>query len=67
MEFEKNMGKVSFGFGTMTAAGKGKLSDAEKIPADRSPQSIAKNALKTGLKAGALTAAFMLRHRAKKK
>ncbi len=68
MEYEKNSGKFSFGFGTAKTAGAGTLDKAVDAPDVRTrydKKAIAKNAAK----AAAVSALVILKHkhRAKKK
>lgn len=54
MEYEKNKEKFSFGFGSTRVAGKGKLSDSQRITAKLSRKAVVKKAVVTGVKAMAV-------------
>ncbi len=66
MEFEKNLGNFSFGFGNEKTAGKGKLSDAVKIKSRPDAKAVRKKNIENGLKAGAAVAALLVTHSMKK-
>lgn len=61
MEYEKNTGKFSFGFGTDRTAGVGKLSDIQKIPAKYSKKAIVEKAVTAGVQAMAVAAVVGLK------
>ena len=63
MEYEKNTGKFSFGFGTARTAGVGKISDIQKIQVKHSNKVIAKKAVIAGLQAMATIAVIGLKIR----
>lgn len=54
MEYEKNNGKFSFGFGSTKVAGKGRLSGAVPITERLSGKAVAKKAVSAGLQAMAV-------------
>ncbi|MBR0142267.1 MAG: hypothetical protein IJM19_08475 [Ruminococcus sp.] len=63
MEFQKDKGNFSFGFGTAKTAGKGNLSGVSGKATKKQKLS----AVKTAVKAGSLAAVLLIKHNMKKK
>lgn len=61
MEYEKNTEKFSFGIGSTRVAGKGRLSDSQKIMAKYSGKTLAKKAVVAGVQAMAVAAVVGLK------
>ncbi len=67
MEFEKNKGNFSFGFGTMKTAGAGNLSETQEVPKDIKTKHNPKEIAASAVKAAALAGLVILKHKMKKK
>ncbi len=67
MEFEKNKDNFSFGFGSVTTAGKGNLSDAQEVPKSIKTRHDVKGIAASAAKAAALTGLILLKHKVSKK
>lgn len=67
MEYQKDFGNFSFGFGTAKTAGKGDLCKTEEIPRSMKYKHDAKAILKSVLKVTAFTGLVCLSRRRKKK
>ena len=65
MEFEKNTGNFSFGFGTMTAAGSGTIDKAVEAPKNVRTKYDKKVIAKNAAKAAVLSAAVIFKHKRK--
>lgn len=67
MEYQKDLEKLSFGFGSLKTAGNGNLSNAEEVPAEIKTKHNKKEIAATAAKAAALTGLILLRHKIKNK
>lgn len=67
MEFEKSGEKFQFGFGSMTAAGKGNVTNPQPVPKEIKTKHDTSAVAKSAVKAAVLSAAVLIRHRSKKK
>ncbi|MDE5861446.1 MAG: hypothetical protein K2H28_04555 [Ruminococcus sp.] len=61
MEYRKTGEKFSFGIGTVSTAGIGKLSDGKKITGRCSAKTIAERAVTAGIQAMAVTGVIILK------
>ncbi len=67
MEYQKDFGKFSFGFGTAKTAGRGDLAHSEEVPRFMKYKPDLKAILKTGAKAAAVAGIVCLGRRRKKR
>ncbi len=63
MEFEKNKGNFTFGGGSLTAAGKGNLTNAVEVPKSIKTKRDVKGIAVTAAKAAALTGLVLIKHK----
>ena len=66
MEFEKTGEKFQFGFGSVTAAGNGNVTNAQPVPKEIKTKHDTKAIAKSAVKAAVLSAGVLLKHGKKK-
>lgn len=67
MEFEKTGEKFQFGFGSMTAAGNGNVTNDQPVPKEIKTKHNTEAIAKSAVKAAVLSAAVLIKNRKKKK
>ena len=66
MEYEKSGKNFQFGFGSMTAAGTGNITNAQNVPKEIKTKYDKKSIIRSAAKASIHSAAVILKHKSKK-
>lgn len=67
MEYERSGKNFQFGFGSMTAAGSGNITNAQPVPKKIKTKHDKKTIIRSAAKAAVLSAFVLLKHKRRKK